>query len=348
MTDAERRLWMHLRGNRLFGEKFRRQQPIGNYVADFVHFDARLIIEVDGGQHSASAADAVRDTWFHTQGFKVLRFWNHEVLSNTTAVLQRILDEVCMNDPPLPRPLPREGGGEIRGREATIKKSAAQRRIRSYVLRQGRMTEAQRRALDALWPRYGVELSDQPIALARLFSRPAPVVLEIGFGNGDALAAAATAHPEWNFLGVEVHRPGVGSLLLKLQGQALANVRVASADVNEVLARLPAGSLHGVHLFFPDPWPKKRHHKRRLLQAEFAVRLRDALAPGGYLHCATDWDEYAEQMLAVLDATPGLKNANAPGAYAPRPATRPLTRFERRGEQQGRPARDLMYRRVAG
>lgn len=229
--------------------------------------------------------------------------------------------------------------------EANRASETLRRPIRSYVLRQGRMTEAQRRALDELWPRYGVNLSGEPLAWAKIFPRIAPVILEIGFGNGDALAAAAAAHPEWNFLGVEVHRPGVGSLLLKIEAAEIENVRVINADVNEVLARLPVGSLHGVHIFFPDPWPKKRHHKRRLIQPAFAARLREALAPGGYLHCATDWEDYAVQVLEVLEATPGLVNAAGPGRFAPRPPSRPVTRFERRGDEAGRPAKDLLFRR---
>ncbi|HEX7043072.1 MAG TPA: tRNA (guanosine(46)-N7)-methyltransferase TrmB [Burkholderiales bacterium] len=224
--------------------------------------------------------------------------------------------------------------------------TAARRPIRSYVLRQGRMTEAQRRALEQLWPRYGVALGGETLDLAALFGRAAPVVLEIGFGNGDALVAAALARPDWNFLGAEVHRPGVGSLLLKLARADIDNVRVVLADANDVLARLAPASLHGVHLFFPDPWPKKRHHKRRLMQPAFAARLRDVLAPGGYLHCATDWEDYAAHMLAVLEATPGLANAAGTGRYPERPPSRPLTRFERRGAAEGRPARDLLFRRV--
>jgi tRNA (guanine-N7-)-methyltransferase len=208
------------------------------------------------------------------------------------------------------------------------------------------MTAAQRRALEELWPRYGAALSPEPIDLVQCFGRAAPVILEIGFGNGDALVAAAAAHPERNFLGVEVHRPGVGSLLLKLHAAGLANVRVINADVNDVVARLPAGSLHGVHVFFPDPWPKKRHHKRRLLQPAFAARLGALLEPGGYLHCATDWEEYAAQMLDVLEATPGFVNAAGRNRYAPRPESRPVTRFEQRGRAEGRGARDLVFRRV--
>lgn len=207
------------------------------------------------------------------------------------------------------------------------------------------MTAAQRRALDSLWPRYGVVLVDAPLDLAATFGRRAPVILEIGFGNGDALVAAAASHPEQDFLGVEVHRPGVGSLLLKLEAAKIQNARVVVADANELLARLPPASLHGIHLFFPDPWPKKRHHKRRLMQPTFAARLCDVLESGGYIHCTTDWEDYATQMREVLEATPGLGNTAGADGYVDRPATRPLTRFEQRGRAAGRPVWDLFIRR---
>lgn len=217
--------------------------------------------------------------------------------------------------------------------------------IRSFVLRQGRITDAQRSALERLWPRYGVTLGDVRLDLAAMFGRVSPVILDIGFGNGDALVELATTHPDKNFLGVEVHRPGVGALLLKLEAGDLRNARVVIADVNDVLAQLAPGSLDGVHLFFPDPWPKKRHHKRRLMQPTFATRLHDALKPGGYLHCATDWEDYAMQMRDVLEATPGFSNVSGPGCYIDRPASRPQTRFEQRGVAAGRIVRDLLFRR---
>jgi tRNA (guanine-N7-)-methyltransferase len=207
------------------------------------------------------------------------------------------------------------------------------------------MTDAQRSALERLWPRYGVTLGDARLDLAAMFGRVSPVILDIGFGNGDALVELATTHPDRNFLAVEVHRPGVGALLLKLEAGDLGNVRVVIADVNDVLAQLAPGSLDGVHLFFPDPWPKKRHHKRRLMQPTFARRLHDALKPGGYLHCATDWEDYAMQMRDVLEATPGFSNVAGPGCYIDRPASRPQTRFEQRGVAAGRIVRDLLFRR---
>jgi tRNA (guanine-N7-)-methyltransferase len=328
MTDAEQLLWSHLRAHRFQGTKFRRQQPIGDYVVDFVHLEGHLIVEAHGGQHTESSSDAKRDAWLSEKGFRILRFCHNEILTNTDEVLERIVQALNMA-PPSP------AWGEGRNRP-----------IRSFVLRQGRMTDAQREALDSLLPRYRLALGDESLNLPSIFGRHAPVVLEIGFGNGDALAALAAAHPEWDFIGVEVHRPGVGALLQKLAAANLANVRVAVTDVMEVLARLPLASLHAVHLFFPDPWPKKRHHKRRLLQPNFARQVSELLAPGGYFHCATDWPDYAEQMLSVLSATPGLANAAPHGGYSERPLSRPVTRFERRGEREGRPARDLLYRKV--
>lgn len=207
------------------------------------------------------------------------------------------------------------------------------------------MTDAQRRALDDLWPRYGVVLSDAPLDPSAIFGRTAPVILEIGFGNGDALVEMAQAQPACDFLGVEVHRPGVGSLLRKLEAAGMDNVRVICADVHEVLARLPANAVNAVHLFFPDPWPKKRHHKRRLMQPTFAERLCAVLKPHGYVHCATDWEDYATQMRDVLEATTGLKNDAGCGNFAPRPPGRPRTRFEQRGQAAGRRVRDLLFRR---
>lgn len=225
-------------------------------------------------------------------------------------------------------------------------KDAVHRRpIRSFVLRQGRITDAQRRALQQFWPRYGVTLGDAPLDLAAMFGRIAPVILDVGFGNGDTLVDLATVHSDKNFLGVDVHRPGAGSLLIKLEAGDLDNVRVAIEDVNDVLARLAPGSIDGVHLFFPDPWPKKRHHKRRLVQPAFAKRLHNVLKPGGYIHCATDWEDYAEQMRDVLEATPALGNVAGAGRYIERPPSRPQTRFEQRGIAAGRVVRDLLFRR---
>ncbi|MEN8176831.1 MAG: tRNA (guanosine(46)-N7)-methyltransferase TrmB, partial [Pseudomonadota bacterium] len=214
--------------------------------------------------------------------------------------------------------------------------SHPQRPIRSYVLRQGRMTEGQQRAFTQLWPRYGLAPPPGELDLAALFGNPNPVYLEIGFGNGEALADAAANHPEHNHLGIEVHGPGVGHLLLRLARQASDNVRILQADAMELLrCHIPAGSLAGVLLFFPDPWPKKKHRKRRIVQPEFAQRIQRVLKPGGMLHMATDWEDYARQMLAVLSAAEGFANTAGEGNYSPRPEGRTLTKFERRGQRLG-------------
>jgi len=220
---------------------------------------------------------------------------------------------------------------------------AIHRPIRSYVRRESRITPAQTRALTELWPRYGIELA--ALDGARLFPRRAPLILDIGFGDGEALAIQARQQPGHNFLGIEVHRPGVGSLLRKLAADELDNVRVIVGDANEVLRALPDAALAGVHVYFPDPWPKKRHHKRRLLQAPLVALIVRKLQPGGVLHVATDWADYAEQVLGVCDADPDLDNIAGAGRFVPRPAARPLTKFERRALAAGRRIRDLQYRR---
>ena len=223
------------------------------------------------------------------------------------------------------------------------------RPIRSFVTRAGRITAAQQRALAELAPKYAVGVEAQgPLDLARLFARAAPCTLEIGFGNGENLVALAAAHPERNYLGVEVHRPGVGRLLLAVEERQLANVRVICQDAVEVLERrIAAGSLAEILILFPDPWPKKRHHKRRLIQAPFVALLERALAPGGFLRLATDWQPYALEMLAALGAAPGLANLAAGGGFVPRPAERMPTRFERRGVRLGHEVWDLAFSRRA-
>jgi tRNA (guanine-N7-)-methyltransferase len=222
------------------------------------------------------------------------------------------------------------------------------RPIRSFVRREGRITEAQKRALEELLPRYGVEPGGAPLDFVALFGRAAPVHLEIGFGNGEALAAMALAHPQNNYLGIEVHRPGVGVLLRRLDAECIANVRVVCTDAREVLEqRVPDASLSAVYAFFPDPWHKQRHHKRRLVQPEFIALLRRKLQLGGTLHLATDWEDYAQQMLALLSVAEGFENAAGPGQYVPRPEARPLTRFERRGQRLGHGVRDLVFRRCS-
>ncbi len=218
------------------------------------------------------------------------------------------------------------------------------RRVRSFVLRGGRLTAAQQRALDTLWPRYGVPWQPAPLDLPALFGRRAPVTLEIGFGNGESLAEQAAAAPQRDFLGIEVHRPGVGHLLQCIERRGLANLRIICHDAVEVLAHMLApASLDTVQLFFPDPWPKKRHHKRRIVQPDFVALVAERLRPGGLFHLATDWPPYAEHMLAVLSAEPRLTNLH-PG-FAPRSPQRPLTKFEQRGLRLGHPVFDLLFRR---
>jgi tRNA (guanine-N7-)-methyltransferase len=218
-----------------------------------------------------------------------------------------------------------------------------QRPIRSYVLRGGRMGTGQQRALAELGPRYVLPYTAQPMDFAATFGRAAPVVLEIGFGMGDATAQVAAAAPERDLIGVEVHEAGVGALLRHIGDRGLENVRIVRHDAVEVLREMIApASLAGVHVWFPDPWHKKRHHKRRLIQPAFVELVASRLAPGGYLHCATDWQPYAEQMLEVLSAS---TLANTAAAYAERPAWRPLTKFEARGLRLGHGVWDLVFTR---
>ncbi|MDY0049334.1 MAG: tRNA (guanosine(46)-N7)-methyltransferase TrmB [Halothiobacillaceae bacterium] len=220
------------------------------------------------------------------------------------------------------------------------------RPIRSFVRREGRLTVGQQRALDELFPRFGLP-GDTPLDLSAVFGRSAPVTLEIGFGNGETLAAMAAAAPERDFIGIEVHRPGVGHLLQRIEALGLTNLRVICADAVEVLEHaLADASLDTVQLFFPDPWHKSRHHKRRIVQPAFVARIARKLAPGGLFHLATDWENYAEHMREVMEAAEEFRNATAPGAYAPRPSWRPLSKFEQRGLRLGHGVWDLLYRRV--
>jgi len=235
---------------------------------------------------------------------------------------------------PSDTPEPREGEG------------IALRRIRSFVRREGRMTDGQQRALDEQWPRYGIEHPAQPIDLRALFGREAPRMFEIGFGNGEHLLARAEQEPGWDFIGVEVHRPGIGRVLNRAAAAGLGNIRVASHDAVEVLRDgLPDGCLDQVVIQFPDPWHKKRHHKRRLVQPEFAKLVVAKLKPGGELQLATDWAPYAEHMLEVLNAEPALRNRAPDGRYVERPATRLKTHFEARGERLGHEVFDLAFLR---
>jgi len=216
------------------------------------------------------------------------------------------------------------------------------RGIKSFVLRAGRVGPGQQRALEQLGPQFCVPYAPQPLDTSALFGNSAPVILEIGFGMGETTAAIAAAHPDYHYLAVEVHLPGIGALLKRIDEQGLNNVRIIRHDAVEVLQHMIAPhSLYGVHIFFPDPWHKKKHHKRRLIQPALVQLLASRLEPGGYLHCATDWQDYAEQMLAVLSAEPGLRNTAS--GYAPRPQYRPLTKFEQRGLRLGHGVWDLVF-----
>lgn len=222
------------------------------------------------------------------------------------------------------------------------------RAVRSFVLRQGRMTDGQRKALDNLWPRYGLEAA-QPFEAATAFGREAPLILEIGFGNGESLLEQASQHPEWNFVGVEVHAPGIGHLLGELDKRGLTNVRVYRADAIQILEeRIPDAGLDGIHLYFPDPWPKKRHHKRRIVNDDFVALIARKLRPGGFFHAATDWDDYALWMLEHLNRCLELANTAADGRFVEKAGRRPLTRFERRGTRLGHGVWDLLYKRSEG
>jgi tRNA (guanine-N7-)-methyltransferase len=220
------------------------------------------------------------------------------------------------------------------------------RQIRSFVLRQGRFTEAQQRALETQWPRFGLDYQGRPRDFDAVFGRKARRVLEIGFGNGQALRFAARQDPSRDYIGIEVHAPGVGRLLNALDQDDADHVRLYHHDAVEVLHNEVAeGALDEVRIYFPDPWHKKRHNKRRLIQAEFARLLVSRLAPDGRLHLATDWQDYAEQMWDVLDATPGLRNRAGPRGAVPRPDWRPQTHFETRGQNLGHAVWDLLYDR---
>ena len=221
---------------------------------------------------------------------------------------------------------------------------ARERRVRSYVLRAGRMGSGQQRALLELAPRYALPFATQPLDAEAAFARCAPLILEIGFGMGDTTAQIAAASPQLDFLGIEVHPPGIGALLQQIEARRLTNVRIVQHDAVEVLQHmLTPGMLAGAAVFFPDPWPKKRHHKRRLIQPPLVSLLASRLAHGATLHLATDWAPYAQQMLEVLSTEPTL--ANTAHGFAPRPAYRPLTKFEQRGERLGQPAQDLVFRK---
>ncbi|MFI8188284.1 tRNA (guanosine(46)-N7)-methyltransferase TrmB [Streptomyces sp. NPDC085946] len=261
-----------------------------------------------------------------------------------------------VNTPEAPRPLPGPSlrhtrpKGEPRfpdGPKADPAGSHFERRIRSFQPRRSRVTAGQAEALQRLWPRWGFDIDGHRLDLAELFGNTRPVVLEIGFGMGEATARMAAADPGTNILAVDVHTPGQGNLLNLADQAGLTNVRVGNGDAIILLREMLApDSLAGLRVFFPDPWPKKRHHKRRLIQPAFLTLAASRLRPGAVLHCATDWEPYAEQMLDVLTAHPDFENTQAAGGFAPRPEFRPLTRFEGQGLDKGHVVNDLLFRRV--
>ncbi|MDO8954104.1 MAG: tRNA (guanosine(46)-N7)-methyltransferase TrmB [Gammaproteobacteria bacterium] len=218
------------------------------------------------------------------------------------------------------------------------------RAIKSFVRREGRLTVGQQKALDTGWSEFGLSLENGPLNLAHTFGRQAPCILEIGFGMGRSLAEMALAQPENDYIGIEVHRPGVGCLLKDIIEQQIPNIRIYDQDAVEVLKQcIPDHSLAGLQLFFPDPWHKKRHNKRRLVQAEFVKLVLQKLQPGGFFHLATDWEHYALQMMEVLSAEPGFSNAAGANEFAQRPISRPLTKFEQRGQRLGHGVWDLLF-----
>ena len=221
------------------------------------------------------------------------------------------------------------------------------RTIKSYVVRSGRMTPGQEKAYSDLWSLYGIAADEQILDFNRLFARQAPVILEIGFGMGDSLIEMAARHPDNNYLGIEVHRPGVGRLLGNISERALTNLRVMQFDAVEVLKKqIKDETLTAVYLFFPDPWHKTRHHKRRIVQDDFIQLLRKKLFAHGQFHMATDWEPYAVQMLETMNQAPGFKNCARDGQYIPRPEHRPITKFERRGERLGHGVWDILFEKT--
>ena len=219
-------------------------------------------------------------------------------------------------------------------------------RIRSFIRRQGRATVGQRQALENHWDKYCLS-PEQDLNLVQAFGREAPLIIEIGFGNGASLADMAEANPGLNYLGIEVHRPGVGHLMMLLEERGITNVRIYHHDAIEILEqKIPDRSVSGVHLFFPDPWHKRRHHKRRIVRLSFLGLLTKKLVNGGYFHAATDWHDYAKDMLAILSANAGFKNASPTDDYSPRPDYRPLTKFENRGLKLGHGVWDLIFTKI--
>lgn len=230
--------------------------------------------------------------------------------------------------------------------KADSQQKTYRRGIKSFVIRAGRLTKGQQGALERQWPNMGLELTDEPINPADIFQRDSHVVLEIGYGMGHSLVEMAKASPEKDFIGVEVHLPGVGSLLNLAEEAGLSNLKTYKDDAIEVLKCLPDNSIDTVQLFFPDPWHKKKHHKRRIVNSEFAKSMRRILKTGGIFHMATDWQPYSEHMLEVMDAVQGYENVAGTGQCIDRPAHRPYTKFEQRGERKGHGVRDIMYRKI--
>jgi len=223
------------------------------------------------------------------------------------------------------------------------------RPIRSFVLRGGRLTRAQQHALDELWPHYGIDEGAGVVDFSEHFGNASDVIVEIGFGNGESTWRMAQGEPDANFVGIEVHEPGVGHLLMALDKHAIDNVRIAREDAVTFLGqRVADAALAGVRIYFPDPWPKKRHHKRRIIQPDFVLELARCMTPGGVLHLATDWQPYAEHMLEVMSANPDFVNLSQSGDYCPQPHWRPRTKYEQRGQRLGHVVRDLLYRRKQG
>lgn len=220
------------------------------------------------------------------------------------------------------------------------------RSIRSFVKREGRLTAGQQKALETQWPEYGIEYSETVLDLDALFQRKAPRVLEIGFGNGDSLWQMAQANPDKDYLGIEVHSPGVGHLLHLIETSAISNLRVSNHDAVEVLKnQIPDASLDRLQLFFPDPWHKKKHHKRRIVRDDFVIMVATKLKPGGIFHLATDWEHYAEQMLQVLSECELFENVSADNTFVEKPDERPLTKFEQRGQRLGHGVWDLLFKK---
>lgn len=222
------------------------------------------------------------------------------------------------------------------------------RKIQSFVKREGRLTKGQQKAIEKNWPIMGLTHQGGRLDVNQVFAREAPLVLEIGFGMGKSLVEMANNEPDKDFIGIEVHRPGVGACLAEAEEQGVTNLRVYEHDAVEILSNcIPDNSLSRLQLFFPDPWHKKRHHKRRIVQPEFVEKLRSKLAIGGVFHMATDWENYGEYMLEIMSVAPGYKNLSTSDDYVPRPEQRPLTKFEQRGHRLGHGVWDLMFERVS-